>query len=66
MDIDHVDGPGAGPRQRARDLRAWRERYRLGLETEPAIGKPQFGNNVVVVFFTMTSTAPRMTTAMAT
>ena len=46
MDIDHVGGPGGNTRQRARG-----GQRRVGLETDPAAGKLQFGDNVVVAVY---------------
>eukprot|EP00974_Lingulodinium_polyedra_P029362 2827384-Lingulodinium_polyedra.AAC.1 len=51
MDLESLGGAGTDPVDWARSLRAWREQYKVGLETDPATGKVQFGDNVVVVVY---------------
>eukprot|EP00974_Lingulodinium_polyedra_P038683 3706455-Lingulodinium_polyedra.AAC.1 len=51
MDLESIGGSGTDPVDWARSLRAFRERFKVGLETNSSTGKAQFGDNVVVVVY---------------
>eukprot|EP00974_Lingulodinium_polyedra_P057930 5578051-Lingulodinium_polyedra.AAC.1 len=51
MDLESLGGSGTDPVDWARSLRAWRELYKVGLETDPSTGKSQFSDNVVVIVY---------------